>query len=141
MRKHALPLTYAPKIPAVLEGRCTQTIRAGRRFQIGDFLSSHGWSGKPYRSPWSFRTPYWEVSAAHNCMIEEEGIDSLKFQGEIGYWYWDELDRLADLDYIDPPTGEELGRVLLAMHRIPDEGLPAQIIRWTTDCRTSGSDQ
>ena len=37
---------------------------------------------------------------------------------------------LAKRDGIVPPTGEELGRVLLSMHKIPDAGLPAQIIRW-----------
>lgn len=61
MRKHVLPLTYAPKIPAVLDGRCTQTIRAGRKFKTGDLVMFHGWEGLPYRSKWSFRTPYFKI--------------------------------------------------------------------------------
>ena len=129
-RKHILPLTYLPKIPAVLEGRCTQTIRTGREFQVGDLVMFHGWEGRPYRSKWDFRTPYWEIIVVHPCVILEDGIDDLKFQGEIGFWYWDELNQLAELDGIDPPTGEELGRVLMSMHQIPERGLPAQIIRW-----------
>ncbi len=31
---------------------------------------------------------------------------------------------------IEPPTGEALRDVLLGMHRIPDEGVEAQILRW-----------
>jgi hypothetical protein len=139
-RKYTLPLTYAPKIPAVLSGRCTQTIRLERKFRARDLIMFHGWEGKPYRSKWSFRTPYWEVTEALPIWID---IWGLRWESKGGYtfddgpdpreWdcaWWMDLDNLAELDGIDPPTGKELGRVLLSMHKIPPEGLEAQIIQW-----------
>ncbi len=139
MSKHILPLTYAPKIPAVLSGGCTQTIRAGRKFNRGDLVSFHGWDGRPYRSRWSFRTPYWETVCAVDIEIHPWGFLDEITQMEL---YWDQpyANTIAARDGIVPATGEELGRVLLAMHKIPPEGLPAQIIRWTTDCKTSRSE-
>ena len=145
IRRWNLPLTYPPKVEPVRDGRCTQTIRAGRKIQVGHLVSFHGWAGKPYRSQWSFGTPprYWEVQWINDIIILKTGIiatfwgdenPGLKLAkgtyGKITLWLWPELDWLAALDFIDPPTGEELGRVLMQMHRIPDAGLPAQIIRW-----------
>lgn len=128
-RKWNLPLTYAPKIPAVLDGRCTQTIRARRKFKLGDLISFHGWSGKPYRSTWSFRTPYYEVILAEPIVIHTSGIF---WEWNKAFWEWESptLDALAEYDHINPPIGVELGNVLLSMHKIPAEGLEAQIIRW-----------
>ncbi len=132
MRKHVIPLTYAPKIQPVLSGRCTQTIRAGRKFKVGDLVSFHGWEGRPYHSKWSFRTPYWTVLSPAPIIIFQDGIETdPPFPDFIEEYKWNELDLIAAADFIDPPTGEELGRVLLAMHKIPDGGLPAQVIRWT----------
>ena len=141
-RKHNLPLTYAPKIPAVLEGKCTQTIRAGRKFKVGDMVSFHGWEGRPYRSKWSFRTPYWPIHTVWNITVWKNGI--LFPEMLEGYDYspemfrpWDCLDWLAVLDGIVPETGEELGRVLLEMNElVPTENnllgeLEMQVIRWT----------
>jgi hypothetical protein len=135
-RKHVLPLTYAPKIPAVLDGRCRQTIRAGRKFKKGDLVMFHGWEGRPYRSKWSFRTPYYEIHTVWDIMVWGTGILFPEMKSHVDYSFehfvaWPFLDWLAVLDGIDPPTGEELGRVLLAMHKIPPEGLSAQIITWT----------
>ena len=132
MRKWNLPLTYEPKIKPVLNGECTQTIRAGRKIQVGHLVSFHGWSGKPYRSPWSFGKPprYWEVIFTHNIRIHGVGISFMVNPNRGIFKYWDDLDDLARQDFISPSTGEELGNVLLSMHKIPDEGLPAQIIRW-----------
>jgi hypothetical protein len=129
-RKHILPLTYALKIPAVLEGRCTQTIRVGRKFKKGDLVMFHGWEGKPYRSKWSFRTPYWKVKITFPIVVFDWGLYS-KYLNESWQWGGREATRIAEKDFIDPPTGEELKRVLFSMHKIPPEGLPAQIIRWT----------
>lgn len=133
MRKHILPLTYQPKIQAVIDGKCTQTIRAGRKFRVGDLVSFHGWEGKPYRSKWSFRTPYWVVNFIWNIEILGNGFQWDRCRGgeNRGYWKNDALTQiLAEKDGIIPPTGEELGKILLSMHEIPDGGLPAQIIRW-----------
>jgi hypothetical protein len=129
MRKWCLPLTYRAKIPKVLSGKCTQTIRAGRKFKVGDMVSFHGWEGRPYRSKWSFRTPYWKVKIVFPIVIFEWGFYN-KYLNESWQWYSWQADRIAGKDFIGPPTGEELGRVLLSMHKIPSEGLPAQIIRW-----------
>jgi len=141
-RKHVLPLTYAPKIPKVLSGECTQTIRAGRKFQVGDLVSFHGWEDKPYRSKWSFRTPYWPIHTVWNITVWKNGI--LFPEMLEGYDYspemfrpWDCLDWLAVLDGIVPETGEELGRVLLEMNElVPTENnllgeMEMQVIRWT----------
>jgi len=52
---------------------------------------------------------------------------------EAGMWVdWDSpaCDEVARRDFISPPTGIELGKVLRSMYNIPEEGLPAQIIRW-----------
>lgn len=128
--RHILPLTYAPKIPAVLEGRCRQTIRAGRKFQVGDLVMFHGWEGRPYHSKWSFRTPWWTVENTFDITLFLWGILTPSRVYQWNYW---ELRNVAALDGIDPPTGEELGKVLLSMHRIPEEGFPAQIIRWNPE--------
>jgi hypothetical protein len=44
-------------------------------------------------------------------------------------------------DGIDPPTGQELGRVLTSMHKVPYEGLLAQIITWTGLDQTSSKEE
>ncbi len=126
-RKWTRPLTYAPKIPAVLEGTCTQTIRPKRLIQVGDQIMFHGWEGKPYRSHWSFRTPYWTVRLVWPIIIQVWGI---QFPHASYSWGSTELDILAEYDGIVPAYGHELGRILTSMHKIPEDGLPAQIIRW-----------
>jgi hypothetical protein len=103
---------------------------------MGDLVSFHGWEGRPYRSKWSFRTPYWALILVEDISIYSNGIYS-PWPDRFCEWDTPEMDALASLDGIDPPTGEELGRVLTSMHRIPDEGLSAQIITWeyTRDTR------
>jgi hypothetical protein len=135
MKKYNLPLTYAPKIPKVLSGECRQTIRVGRKFKPCDLVSFHGWEGKPYRSKWSFRTPYFIISTIVDLEIHSWGLLDSQTQREL-YWDMPWANEIAERDGIDPPTGEELGRVLCSMHKIPDEGLPAQIIVWASLDRT-----
>jgi hypothetical protein len=125
MRKWNLPLTYVPKITGVLDGTITQTIRVGRKFNVGDLVSFHGWEGKPYRSKWSFRTPYAPLKAVIPITIITRGITTPH-----EFRPWNLLDEIARLDGISPPTGEALSQVLQGMHRIADEGIEAQIIRW-----------
>lgn len=63
--KHVLPLTYKPKIADVRDGYCIQTIRPkseSRPKNVGDFIMFHGWSEKPYRSKWDWRTPYMKIT-------------------------------------------------------------------------------
>jgi hypothetical protein len=58
MTTHILSMTYAPKIPLVKSGECTQTIRL-HNYQnpkrVGDKLLIHTWKGKPYRSKWGWK--------------------------------------------------------------------------------------
>lgn len=128
-RKWNIPLTYAPKIPGVCDGSIRQTIRVGRKFSVGDLVSFHGWEGRPYRSKWSFRTPYFRLTAARAIRIVPGGI---VWPGAMHdeHYAWRELDDLAARDGIEPPTGEALREVLSGMHMIPDEGIEAQILRW-----------
>ncbi|MCK9593433.1 MAG: hypothetical protein M0Q91_15615 [Methanoregula sp.] len=130
MRKHNLPLTYLPKIQPVIEGRCRQTIRAGRKFSMGDQVSFHGWSGKPYRSPWSFRTPYYTLIDVLDIWIWKSKFCFEKSGYPIRFEDNPVSNNWAELDGIYPPTGEELGNVLNKFHKIGPFGLPGQIIRW-----------
>jgi hypothetical protein len=125
MRKWNIPLTYAPKIAGVLDGTIRQTIRVGRKFSVGDQVSFHGWEGKPYRSRWSFRTPYAPLKAVIPITIRPGGIAAPR-----EFRAWSLLDEIARLDGIEPPTGAELHRVLSALNPIPEGGAEAQIIRW-----------
>ena len=125
MRKWNIPLTYAPKIAGVLAGSIRQTIRTGRKFSPGDLVSFHGWEGKPYRSKWSFRTPYAPLKDVIPITIRADGVEAPR-----EFRPWCLLDEIARLDGIDPPTGEALCRVLSGMHKIPDTSIEAQILRW-----------
>jgi len=127
--KWNIPLTYAPKIPGVCDGTIRQTIRVGTKFHVGDLVSFHGWEGRPYRSKWSFRTPYFALTTARAIRIVPGGIVVPGLRRE-EYCAWSALDDLAARDGIEPPTGEALRDVLLGMHRIPNEGVEAQILRW-----------
>jgi len=128
-RKWNIPLTYEPKIAGVRDGTIRQTIRAGAKYRIGDLVSFHGWSGRPYRSPWSFRTEYHPLTTARNIRIVPGGI---VFPGPLHeeYYAWRALDDLARRDGIEPPTGEALRDVLLGMHTVPADGVEAQVVRW-----------
>lgn len=135
MRKWNLPLTYEPKIQPVIDGKIKQTIRvvgkAGKK-QEGDLISLHGWSGKPYRSQWSFRTPYWKIWMAEDIKIIPTGMlhyHNDKFQKEVNWECW-EMDHLAAYDGIVPATGIALRDVLKGKNEIPRLGVWAQIIRW-----------
>ena len=135
MRKWNLPLTYEPKIQPVIDGTIRQTIRevgkAGKKAE-GDLISLHGWSGKPYRSPWSFRTPYQEIWMAEDIHIIPTGMlhyHNGKFQKEVNWDSW-EMNHLAVYDGIVPPTGTALRDVLFGKNVISSVGIWAQIIRW-----------
>ena len=56
---HVKSFTYEPKIEGVRRGEIRQTIRPkGKRpVEVGDRILFHGWTGRPYRSPWSWRLP------------------------------------------------------------------------------------
>ena len=98
-RRWNLPLTYQPKIKPVKRGECTQTIRIGRKFSVGDLIRFYVWDGKPYRSKRHTITEYMPLVDVQNCIIQPHCIDEMKFRGEYGVWFWDELDALAALEF------------------------------------------
>lgn len=144
-RKWNLPLTYAPKIEAVRNGTCTQTIRVTGKTpkKVGDLVSFHGYqNGRG--TPWTWRTPYKTITYIKDITIVGRGIicgfapeELPSEQREEGsfltykLWLWNELHWLAALDGIVPPTGEALRDVLVGMNgKIPEDGIEAQVIRW-----------
>jgi hypothetical protein len=135
-RKWNLPLTYRPKIAQVASGEIRQTIRPGSKYSVGDLVAFHGWAGRPYRSPWTDRTPYFKLTECNEIRTYPSGIRRSGELDEPGLvwrhccWTSPTVDHLAILDGIDPPTGRELGRLLIQMHDIPEEGMVFQILRW-----------
>jgi hypothetical protein len=129
--KRCIPLTYVPKIQGVISGTIRQTIRVDSDYQIGDKISFHGWSGTPYRSRWSFRTPYYNIILAEPIRILPRGIMWPLDLGVV--WEWDSqlINDVAVKDGIEPGTGPALKGVLEQFHgTIPKEGIEAIIIRW-----------
>jgi hypothetical protein len=122
-----LPLTYQPKIPGVMDGSITQSIRIDTQLSVGDYIAFHGWEGRPYHSPWSFRTEYYRVRLAKPINIHADFVylPEEKRQLKIGDPI---LDRLAEKDGIEPATGEELLKVLHGMHG--DGTLYGKVLRW-----------
>ena len=147
-RDWCLPLTYLPKVRPVKRGECTQTIRFCtiskskkhpgeiiRKWE-GDRVRFYCWTGRPYWSHPEYITGYMELVTVINCIIGESGITFYDewqpgvFQNPSSY-PWESLDWLAELDFIDPPTGETLRDVLIGKNgKIPAEGALAQILMW-----------
>jgi len=131
VKKFVKAFTYAPKIPAVLDGRCTQTIRAIKtddpdKIPIwDDQILFHGWEGKPYRSKWSWRLRV-EVEKFLVLELEKTGLTDT-MNGKFYPWAHPKLTYLAELDFIDPPTGEALGKLLLGWY---GPGQLLQVIRF-----------
>lgn len=140
MKKHVMAITYKPKIEPVKDGRCTQTIRKGRRFTVGDSVLIHGWEGRPYRSKWSWRMRV-IITMAAPIVIHNEGISGVNRYGNIGaicHWWGNYCKTLAIEDSIEPATGEELKNVLFGLNGEPTESEQYQIIRWEYTTKTIG---
>lgn len=128
-RKWNIPLTYEPKIEPVRKGECTQTIRTGRKFAVGDLIRFYRWAGKPYRSKRETITGYMVITHEIPLFIHPWGIENGKDVAE--RYLWEQCDKLAESDGIVPPTGEALRDVLVSKNgKIPEGGIEAQIIRW-----------
>lgn len=128
--KKILPLTYEPKIDGVINGTIRQTIRKGWKYKVGDQIAFHGWEGKPYRTPWNFRTGYYTLNEILFIGVEDAGLvlydpDTEERLGSVA-WTNQYTTKIARLDGIDPPTGEALRDVLLSMGCTGK----AQILRW-----------
>ena len=134
MTTHILAITYQPKIEGVKNGTIRQTIRPISKIprKVGDKLILHGWKGKPYRSPWSWRREatvkqVFEIECYADYFIDEENY--------ICQWVvadaWDRPSRLAQLDGISPSTGLQLKHVLETYHgKFTDKPVQMQVIRW-----------
>ena len=126
-------MTYQPKIEAVQDGRCTQTIRSMRKKEIkaGDSILFHGWSDKAYYSKWNNQMRV-TVTEVLYCFISADGI---KFKNT-NIIPWDDIviDILAMNDFIDPPTGLALRDVLFELNGgVPSIPVKYQVIRWKVD--------
>jgi len=131
MKKHVMPLTYAPKIEPVRSGRCNQTIRKGRRFAVGDEILLHDWIGKPYRTKWGWRMRV-KVTQVINILVSGDSV--VFIDQPVRYkcaWNDEPVNDLAREDYIDPPTGEALRGVLFGLNGAPDGVGEYQVIRWS----------
>lgn len=120
-------MTYVPKIESVRTGECTQTIRPGNKYNVGDEILIHGWAGRPYHSKWNWRMRV-TVTEVYNISIHVRGIHDHEDQ----FIAWDSglMDRLAERDNVIPPTGVHLYRVLSGCKGVDQVGGPYQVIRW-----------
>ena len=127
-----MAMTYEPKIDAVQDGRCLQTIRSMRKKEIkaGDSILFHGWSGKAYRSEWNDKMRVTVTKAIHF----HASMDGLKFKNN-NIIQWDDIliDIIATQDFIDPPSGIALRDVLFKLNGAPSTPVEYQIIRWEVD--------
>lgn len=126
MRKHIMAITYPPKIEPVMRGLCTMTTRPGWHREVGDEILIHTWDGKPYRSKWGNRIR-WEIIGLMNIKINAEGIDLYSDFIEPtdnhndNLWIeesyrWEQLDSIARMEFIEPPTGLAFRDVLKSMY-------------------------
>lgn len=132
MRKLVMAITYPPKIEPVKDGRCTQTIRKGRKVSVGDEILFHGWSGRPYRSKWDWRKRV-TITNVESISVSSEGVQFYDIMSmDLKPMTWDSFwcTSLAIQDFIDPPTGEALRDVLFGLNGSPDKPEEYQIIRW-----------
>jgi hypothetical protein len=143
MTTHILAITYQPKIEGVKNGTIRQTIRPLSKVprKVGDKLILHGWKGKPYRSPWSWRREekvrdVFEMECYADHFVFEGGDrlhfnpwKPIRFKGKLDKWSLPLA--LARLDGISPPTGLELKHVLESYHgKFTDKPVQMQVIRW-----------
>ena len=129
MTRHVMALTYRPKAQAVIDGNCRQTIRkVGKRTICPeDIITFHGWQGRPYRSPWSWRK---EV-VVFEVIPAELSKNGMFIEGILYTWASWYLNRLAEYDYIDPPNGVGLRDVLFKLNdSAPKKPIKCIIIRW-----------
>jgi hypothetical protein len=128
MKKHVMSITYEPKIQPVQDGECLQTIRKGWNVSVGDSILFHGWAGRPYRSPWSWRLRV-EVQHIQNISIDARGIHRASHAIPLR-WGSVSVAEIAQNDFIEPATGIALKEVLFGLNGIPSEPEPYQIIGW-----------
>ena len=145
---HTVGYTYAPKEEAVRLGHCRQTIRKEPERKIrcaGDEVLHHGWTGIPYRSPWSWRlrAPLTEVlritaeldgftETAHECYsieTDKRCDRPIVYDTKVP---WDSYyaDMLARFDWSRPACGLELREVLKSLKTLGKEPIRLEVLRW-----------
>lgn len=143
-KHHSMPMTCKDKLDRVFTGEIRQTIRQGRRYQVGDALTIFEWMGTPYRSKWGRRMDVIIVQAIP-IFVDENGVRQIHDRVEYGphticsttgaMSEWGSsvvLDMLADLDGLKPPTSVHLKEVLFKLHPDLDfeKGEVFQVVRW-----------
>ena len=113
-----IPMTYPPKLDAVFDGRCTQTIRKGRKYRGGQVRWIFEWSGRPYRSKWGRRRLV-EIIFVEKFEMGESGFDVDPLNNTAVHYKWDSFygHALAANDGIEPPTGAALRDVLKGLNK------------------------
>jgi len=130
MAKHCLSLTYEPKIPAVRNGSCTQTIRplGSVEKHVGDWVMFHGWSDKPYRSPWSWRTSYWELEYTASVKFYPGQMFEVFTVTEPVAYPKEKMDEIARRDWFS--DYEVMFQQFRLMYKKKLESMIFQILRW-----------
>lgn len=131
MTRHVMAITYEQKIEPVRCGDCRQTIRTigKRKISIGDIITFHGWTGRPYRSKWSWRKEV-TVTKIIKILISIDGMVDMDDISTIHKWDSYAVNLIADNDYIVPATGAALKDVLFKLNGVPKEPVECMIIRW-----------
>ena len=112
--------------------KCPVDLLPGKiiRKQVGDRVRFYRWTGRPYWSHPEYITEYMVLDQVDDIQISPGGIKT-KIDIDVLPWNHGLCELLANLDFIDPPTGEALRDVLIEKNsKIPAEGAPAQILRW-----------
>jgi len=138
--KHCIPLTCEVKIEAVHRGEITKTIRKYNPNcpkRVGDKIMFHGWEGKPYRTNWTDRTPYWEIISIERLWFavttDNQIVPYRKcIGGDTKLLSSHDMDRLAISDGFS--SWEEMERWFLDNHKKEDiecsEGFQEVVWKW-----------
>lgn len=128
MRTHIMGLTYGPKIDAVFNDECHRTTRLVQSdvpWNVGDKLIMHTWTGRPYRSPWGRRLDTEVVDLRYIYCKDGVGWFQSSQPSRNGGAQLTEgdMDGLALLDGIAPPTGSAYISTLMALNALTREQL------------------
>lgn len=123
MRHHVMVMSYLPKSHAVRDGVCTQTIRRGEKYWVGDELTIGGTG----RYVWE-----WKISAVvtevYNITVCPTGFRD--HEGMFHSWDSGIADYLAERNHIQPATGIELYNVLKRRFYATRSRDAFQVVRW-----------
>jgi len=137
LQKFVKAFTYEPKIKAILDKTCKQTIRPlGKQpIERGDEILFHGWQDRPYFSKWSWQIRV-KVSRVNKIQMFQDGI----LEGGL-FFKWDQLDYMAIADGIKRLKGKGYGESMgilfnemygdeLAEANATGKGKEMEVIQW-----------